>query len=69
MFPKCQTQKVPPITLVCNRNKKSSGDEPVVCIEFGSDSSGDSDDETYPIQPFIPLNEQEKSWPGPSMPP
>ena len=31
-----------------------------MCIEFEGDSSNNSNDKTYPIQPFISLNMQEE---------
>jgi len=67
MFPKCSKSKVPPVTKIRDKTKKS-GDEPsVVNLEFGDDSSDDNDD-YRPIQPYT-QNELEDSWPGPLKPP
>lgn len=53
MFPKCSTMKVPPVTQVHNKKKKSTKEQPTVVIEFG-DSLSD-DDNNYPSHlPHLP---------------
>jgi len=67
MFPKCGKSKVPPVTKIHDKTKKS-GDEPtVVHLDLGDDSS-DDDDDYHPIQPYT-QNELEDSQPGPPKPP
>ena len=69
MFPKCLTKKVPTVTPVRNKPKKSTEENPIVGIEFGSASSDDSDDGSDHIPPYLRSNEQERSKLGPPLPP
>ena len=66
LFPKCPTTKIPPVTQIRNKKKKSGETQPTVVIEYGSDSSDDYDDPPYPSQPE---NAQPRPKLGPGQPP
>jgi hypothetical protein len=67
LFPKYPTTKVPPVTQVHNKRKKSTEENPTVVIEFDEDSS-DDDDNLLPYSPQPP-KAPSGSLQGPDMPP
>jgi len=68
VFPKCDKTKIPPVTRIRDKNKKSTEDKPpVVSFEYRLDSSDDDDD--HPFQPYFQTNGQGSGAPGPPPPP
>ena len=67
LFPKCPTTKIPPVTQIRNKKKKSGETQPPVVIEYGSDSSDDYDD--HLPYPFQSENVQPRPKLGPGQPP
>jgi hypothetical protein len=67
LFPKCPTTKVPPVTEIRNKKKKSTGEQPPVVIEFGDDLL----DDNYDLLPYSPQPPNEPTGPlqGPNKPP